>query len=102
MGDLPYLLGMASGAEIRSSIPLALVGLLDDYVCVSNTNVHLRHALGKDYRVLVAHSPEFRWMAEGGESPWFPGTTVYRQAAAGDWDTALDTIGRDLLNAFPG
>ena len=75
---------------------LALCGELDDLVCVSNTNVHLRAALGRTSRVLVPAPPEFRWMTEGGESPWFPGTRVYRQASDGDWDAALCALTRDL------
>ncbi len=76
---------------------LALAGLLDDYVCVSNTNLHLRATQGGASRVLVPNPPEFRWMAQGDESPWFPGTTVYRQDFAGDWTGALARLGADLI-----
>jgi len=75
---------------------LALVGLLDDYICVSNSNVHLRAATGRPCRVLVPSPPEFRWMAAGDESPWFPGTRVYRQHADGDWDQALAALANDM------
>lgn len=75
---------------------LALVGQLDEYICVSNTNVHLRAAQGRPCHVLVPHPAEFRWMAHGRESPWFPGSPVYRQAADGDWSAALS----DLASAF--
>ena len=75
---------------------LALLSLLDDYVCVSNTNVHLRACQGRTCRVLVPHPPEFRWMAEGTESPWFPEGRLYRQTAGGDWLPALSTLRRDL------
>lgn len=45
---------------------LALVSLLDDYVCVSNTNVHLRAAAGLPSRVLIPFpSPDWRWDARG-------------------------------------
>ena len=80
---------------------LALVDLLDDYVCVCNTNFHLRAVRGRVGRVLVPNPPEFRWMASGGESPWFPGTPVYRQTADHDWDSALATLKRDLTVAWP-
>ncbi len=76
---------------------VALVGLLDDYVCVSNTNLHLRATQGGACRVLIPNPPEFRWMARGEESPWFPGTTVYRQDMAGDWTGALARLGADLI-----
>ena len=75
---------------------LALMGLVDDYVCVSNTNIHLRAARGRVSRVLVPNPPEFRWMARGTESPWFPGTRVYRQGVDGGWQAALDALARDL------
>ncbi len=77
---------------------LALLGLIDDYVCVSNTNVHLRAAQGCTSHVLVPNPAPFRWMAAGAESPWFPGTTVYRQATDGDWSAALAALGRDLAH----
>lgn len=77
----------------------ALLALLDEYVCVSNTNVHLRAMAGRACRVLVAAPPDFRWMAEGAESPWFPATPLYRQAADGSWSAALADLRRDLIAA---
>ena len=75
---------------------LAVVAQLDELVCVSNTNVHLRAAAGRASRVLVPSPPEFRWMAERRESPWFPATSVYRQDADGGWEAALTALSRDL------
>lgn len=80
---------------------LALLDVLDDYVCVSNTNVHLRAARGGPCRVLIPCPPDFRWMSRGDESPWFPGTRVYRQTADRDWDGALQRLRQDLTAAFP-
>ncbi|OGA70755.1 MAG: hypothetical protein A3G83_15660 [Betaproteobacteria bacterium RIFCSPLOWO2_12_FULL_68_20] len=74
----------------------AVLALIDDYVGVSNTNMHLRAGLGKAARVLVPFPPEFRWMARGTESPWFPGFRIYRQEPAMRWKQALDELGRDL------
>ncbi|TAM45251.1 MAG: tetratricopeptide repeat protein [Gammaproteobacteria bacterium] len=79
---------------------LALLALLDDYVGVSNTNMHLRAAVGKTARVLVPAPPEWRWMAEGKESPWFPGFSVYRQGYDGSWEGAFDMLAADLQQAF--
>lgn len=79
---------------------LALLSLLDEYVGVSNTNVHLRSTVGKGSRVLVPSPPEFRWMAAGSVSPWFRDCTVYRQEAGGSWDAALAALAGDLLAAL--
>ncbi len=81
---------------------LALLALLDEYVTVSNTNVHLRAGAGGTCRVLVPNPPEWRWMAAGDESPWFPGSKVYRQEVDGDWGTAFRALGRDLRRALGG
>jgi len=79
---------------------LALLALLDDYVGVSNTNMHLRAAVGRTARVLVPHPVDWRWMISGNESPWFPGFRVYRQGPDADWETALERLRGDLLAAF--
>ena len=81
---------------------LALLALLDEYVTVSNTNVHLRAGAGGTCRVLVPNPAEYRWMAEGDESPWFPGSKVYRQGVDGDWETAFRTLTEDLGRALGG
>lgn len=76
---------------------LALMALLDDMVCVSNTNVHLRALAGRSSRILVPHpSADWRWLHEGDESPWFPGTRLYRQAPDKSWESALAGLARDL------
>jgi hypothetical protein len=75
---------------------LALLDVLDDYVGVSNTNVHLRAALGKPGKVLVPFPPEWRWLPAGAESPWFPGFKIYRQTPQRSWDAALAALARDL------
>lgn len=75
---------------------LALLALIDEYVGVSNTNMHLRAAVGETARVLVPAPPEWRWMAEGRESPWFPGFTVYRQGYDGGWAQAFDMLATNL------
>jgi Flp pilus assembly protein TadD len=76
-----------------------LLAVLDEYVAVSNTNVHLRAGLGRTSRLLVPFPPEWRWMAEGDESPWFPGCRVYRQSPARGWAPALHALRADLLES---
>jgi tetratricopeptide (TPR) repeat protein len=75
---------------------LALLALVDDYVGVSNTNMHLRAGAGRSARVLVPAPPEWRWMVSGEESPWFPGFRIYRQGTDGDWGEPLARLAGDL------
>ncbi|HKA38681.1 MAG TPA: tetratricopeptide repeat protein, partial [Burkholderiales bacterium] len=78
---------------------LALMAVLDDYVGVSNTNMHLRASAGRTARVLVPWPAEWRWLVAGDESPWFPGFRIYRQKRAGDWSQALARLRDDLVAA---
>lgn len=76
---------------------LALLSLLDDYVGVSNTNIHLRAGTHRSSRVLVPHPPDWRWMAHGDHSPWFPDVRIYRQDPDESWKAALCRLSDDLL-----
>lgn len=69
---------------------------LNDYVGVSNTNMHLFAALGRTARVLVIHPAEWRWpVKDEKSSPWFPGFSLYRQNVFG-WEKALTELHDDL------
>ncbi|MGA0034329.1 MAG: hypothetical protein ACO3HA_13505, partial [Burkholderiales bacterium] len=76
---------------------LALLTLLDEYVGVSNTNMHLLAGLGRSGRVLIPNPAEWRWMALGDASPWFPGFSLYRQTISRDWSNAIERLRGDLL-----
>ena len=75
---------------------LALLSVTEEYVCVSNTNVHLLAGIGRHARVLVPYPPEWRWMREGA-SPWFPGCAVYREPQQRGWTAPLAALRRDLI-----
>lgn len=86
-------------SAVNENLPeaLAILAELDEYVAVSNTNIHLIAGLGRTARVLVPHPPEWRWMREG-SSPWFPGFPIYRQSAKLDWTEALARLRTDLFS----
>jgi hypothetical protein len=74
----------------------ALLAVLDDYVGVSNTNMHLRAGLGLTAKVVMPYPPELRWMADGETSPWFPAFGVYRQRPDRSWEGAVARLAADL------
>ena len=80
---------------------LALLALIEEYAGVSNTNMHLRAAAGKTARVQVPAPAEWRWMAAGAASPWFPGFGLYRQNNDADWTPAWSELKRALAQAWP-
>jgi tetratricopeptide (TPR) repeat protein len=71
-----------SGANEDLEDMLAVMDLVDAYVGPSNTNTHLRAGVGKTQTVFVPDPPEWRWLASGSTSPWYPGMKVVRTPAA--------------------
>jgi hypothetical protein len=82
------------------SAALAMLALLNEYIGVSNTNLHLRAGVTSSGEhqttILACHPPEWRWGHHGHESPWFPGIRVLRELAASGrpdtWSTALSQL----------
>ncbi len=75
---------------------LCILNLLDRYIAVSNTNIHLRAGLGKQSHVLVPYPSEWRWMENGKHSHWFSKCTIYRQSKNRNWDDAIHELLEDL------
>lgn len=75
---------------------LALLALVDEYVGVSNTNMHMRAMVGRTARVLVPCPAEWRWLFGRASTPWFPGFAIYRQTLQGNWQPAISALATDL------
>jgi Flp pilus assembly protein TadD len=76
----------------------ALLSVIDEYVGVSNTNMHVAAGVGRTARVLVPFPPEFRWMHAGNVVSWFPGFSVYRETPERDWGPAFAKLAFELSN----
>ena len=68
-----------------------------DLIITSDTAVaHLAGALGCQTWVALKHVPDWRWMLNRPDSPWYPTMTLYRQKISGDWACVFDAINRNL------
>lgn len=74
----------------------ALVEALDLVITVDTSVAHLAGALGKPVWLLLAYVPDWRWMLEREDSPWYPTARLYRQPARGDWASVVARVRRDL------
>ncbi len=74
----------------------ALCELMDVVVSVDTSVAHLAGALGKPVWMALPLNPDWRWLLERSDSPWYPGVTLYRQEAAGDWEGVFRRIAAAL------
>jgi Tfp pilus assembly protein PilF len=68
-----------------------------DLIITSDTAIaHLAGALGCQTWVALKNVPDWRWMLDRSDSPWYPTMTLYRQKKHGDWDCVFDAINQNL------
>ena len=64
----------------------AAIEKLDLVITVDTSVAHLTGALGKPAWVLLCYSPDWRWILDRDDSPWYPTIQLFRQTSPGDWN----------------
>ncbi len=92
-GDLARLpIGMVadlSGELGDFSDTAAVIANLDLVIAVDTAIVHLAGALGRPVWAMMTFAPDWRWLLDREDSPWYPSLRLFRQATLGDWDSVL-------------
>jgi len=74
----------------------AQVSALDLVISTSNTTVHMAGALGKQVWTLLPYIPDWRWMLEREDTPWYPSMRLFRQGETGDWSRVFAQVRSNL------
>ncbi len=70
---------------------------LDLVITVDTSVAHLAGAIGKPTWVLLPFVPDWRWLLEREDCPWYPTARLFRQLQFGDWSAAIHKIECALL-----
>ena len=70
----------------------ALISHLDLVISVDTSVAHLAGALGKPVWVLLPHIPDWRWLLDRDDSPWYPTARLFRQNASRSWDSVIPRV----------
>jgi ADP-heptose:LPS heptosyltransferase len=74
----------------------AAVESLDLVISVDTSVAHLAGAMGKPVWVLIPFAPDWRWMLEREDSPWYPSMRLFRQPKRGEWDAVFQRVAGEL------
>lgn len=70
----------------------ALLECLDCVVSVDTSVAHLAGALARPLWMLLPYLPDWRWLLDREDNPWYPTARLFRQARAGDWEDVFRRI----------
>jgi Flp pilus assembly protein TadD len=79
----------------------AAIENLDLVISVDTAVAHLAGALGKVTWTLLPFSPDWRWMLEREDTPWYPTMRLFRQPLLKDWGTVVDRVADELRTFSP-
>ena len=74
----------------------AIIENLDLLITSDTAAAHLAGALGARVWVALQKVPDWRWLLERDDSPWYPTMRLFRQSTAGDWLTVFERMAGEL------
>ncbi len=75
----------------------SLITQLDLVICVDTSIAHLSGALMCPTWVLLAANPDWRWLFEREDSPWYPSVRLFRQERLKEWGPILVKLSAELI-----
>ncbi len=87
-----------SGAFMDTAAALKSLDLL---VASDTAIAHVAGALGVPVWLALAHVPDWRWLLEREDTPWYPTMRLFRQTGVGDWPSVFQRMAEELLDQFP-
>jgi ADP-heptose:LPS heptosyltransferase len=99
--QLPALQGRFPVTDLGSHLDdfldtAAVMKSLDLVISVDTAIAHLAGALGIPVWVAMPFAPDWRWLLDREDSPWYPTMRLFRQARSGWWEDVFHRIAETL------
>jgi hypothetical protein len=92
-------LGVISGGD-NPLDDARIMRALDLVISVDTMTAHLAGALGQKTWTLLPFDPDWRWMLDRNDSPWYPTMRLFRQPEEGNWNGVIDEVGSALIRIY--
>lgn len=91
------------GVEVQDyDDTMALLGSLDLVITIDTSVAHLAAAMGKPVWIMIAHAPDWRWLLERSDSPWYPTVRLFRQNGHSQWGDLFQRVAVALRTWIAG
>lgn len=74
----------------------AILGIADLLISVDSSPVHLAGALGRPAWVMLPFVPDWRWLLERNDTPWYRNVRLFRQPSRGNWGAVMSAMASQL------
>jgi uncharacterized protein (TIGR03032 family) len=104
LAELPTNIGLQdlSGSLNTYADTAQVIQQLDLVITVDTSVAHLAGALGKPVWTLLCYNPDWRWLLEREDTPWYPTMRLFRQSNPGDWKGVFKRVKQELQRLRDG
>jgi Flp pilus assembly protein TadD len=78
----------------------ALIDCLDLVISTCTSVPHLSCSMGKETWIMLSYVPDWRWLIDRKDNPWYPSAKLYRQENIGSWNGVFEKVKSDLEKLF--
>ncbi|CCE07753.1 putative TPR domain protein [Bradyrhizobium sp. STM 3843] len=77
----------------------ALVSCLDLVITVDTSTAHLAATMGCPTWIMLSRTPDFRWLVDRDDSPWYPAVRLFRQTETREYGSVIERVRAELFVA---